>query len=246
MDMHKKLIFVIILVSCCIGGFVINRARFESINLKTESQNFKELQSLNIADSTQTDVVSVTEPKYYTKKMSVPATDIMPSLFFELTGVCEEDNYYYPKRLVIRANNDVLQEINFDEKDFAPCTLDNFGWEYGDYKFDGYGGFRILSTSLGINPSYYFWIWDKEDYCFVKSPDLEKIVGNITFDYNKKLIYVSSSGGNDYHEFEIYKYIDDELRLIEKAIDTGGYRKVYKVKNNELELIKIIKTPLFD
>lgn len=68
MDMHKKLIFVIILVSCCIGGFVINRARFESINLKTESQNFKELQSLNIADSTQTDVVSVTEPKYYTKK----------------------------------------------------------------------------------------------------------------------------------------------------------------------------------
>lgn len=236
--MRNRLTFLMTLVSCCIGGFIIN--------MKIEPQNFKELQSLSTVDSIQTDMISVTAPTYYTKNMNVSATEIMPDLSFELTGICEEDGNYYPKRLVIRANNDVLQEIGFDKDDFAPCTLDDFGWEYGDFKFDGYGGFRILKISSGVNPSYYFWIWDKENYCFVKNPYLEKIVGYMTFDYDKKLIYVSSASGNDYHVFETYKYIDDELLLIEKAIDTGGYRKIYKVENNELEFIRIIESPLFD
>lgn len=176
---------------------------------------------------------------------NVPATGLMPDLSFELTGIQKEDEYYYPEKLVIRANNDVLQEIDFNEEDFAPCTLDDFGWEYGDYKFDGYGGFRILSSSLGKNPSYYFWLWNKEESRFVENSDLSEIVGYMTFDYNNKSIQVSSSGGNDYHEFETYKYVDDKLTLVEKAIDTEGYRKKYKVENNEWELIEITKSPLF-
>ncbi len=47
---------------------------------------------------------------------------------------------------------------------------------------------------------------------------MEQINGSITFEYDKELISVAGSAGNDYHEFKIYKYIDGKLTLIEKLL----------------------------
>ncbi len=177
----------------------------------------------------------------YNKCFNVEATEQMPEFSFELTGKREEDEYYnniyYPLKLVIKTKETIIQEINFSEDDFAPCTLDTFDFDYGNFKFDGYGGFKMLSTSMGKNPSYYFWIWDKNKNCFVKYPELE-MSGYITFDYDNQLINVSSTGSAVYHEFTTYKYINDKLTLIEKVIDADGFRKVYKLIKGELQLIE--------
>lgn len=184
----------------------------------------------------------------YYKFMNVSASDTMPDLSFELTGTKRKENtygyFYYPKKLLIKIKEDVLQEFNFSEDDFAPCTLDDIGFEYGDFKFNGYGGFRILSTSMGQNPSYYYWIWDQNEYRFVEYEDLGEIIGYTTFDYDNEVIHVVGMGGADYHEFMTYSYIDDKLTLIEKAIDSGGDRKIYKLIDNELRLTEITESNL--
>ncbi len=204
-------------------------------------------ESANISDDIPTDIPATIDSNLYYKYINVPATEKMPALSFEIIGKSKAHDYYtsfyYPHKLTVKMDETIIQEIIFNEDDFAPCTLDTFGFEYGDFKFDGYGGFRILSTSMGKNPSYYFWIWDKNS--FVEYPELE-MVGYMTFDYNKQQINVSSTGGGNRHEFIIYKYIEDKLTLIEKVIDadSDGFRKVYKLINGELELIETSESQL--
>jgi len=214
-----------------------------------ESLNNHDLESVNVSESAPTDIPLATESSQYHKYINVPATEQMPDLKFELTGKSEHDdsytNFYFPVKLVVKTNETTIQEIDFNEDDFAPCTLDTFDFEYGNFKFDGYGGFKILSTSMGKDPSYYFWIWDKNKNCFVRYPDLE-MVGHITFDYNKQVINVSNTSSATYHEFTTYKYIDDKLILIRRVIDADndGYRRVYELKNGELELVEITESQL--
>ena len=242
--MYNRLLVFIMIVNYSIGSLVSNREMpFNLQDVKKQSCNYKMLKECSLLNYNHTTILK-DKSRYYVKYMKCPATDLMPELLFELKGVQKEDTHYYPKKLTIWTNEQILQEFEFDEDDFAPCTLDDFGLEHGDYRFDGYGGFCILSTSMGKNPSYYFWLWDKENNCFVEDHDLEQINGSITFEYDKELISVAGSAGNDYHEFKIYKYIDGKLTLIEKAIDTRGYRKIYRLEDGELKLKEITESQM--
>jgi len=244
--MHKKpIIFTIFLF-----WGIISKANLLAVENSTAEYSVDhEINSKDVLDSATTDMLKAPVPDQYSKYINVQATEHMPDLSFELIGKIEEDdyntNFYYPVKLVIKADTKIIQEIQFDEDDFAPCTLDTFDFEYGDFKFDGYGGFKILSTSMGKNPSYYFWIWDKTENSFIESQDL-KIVGSISFDYDNQVINVTNRGSATGHEFTSYKYIDDKLTLIEKVIDPDkdGYRKTYKLVNGELELIETIESQL--
>lgn len=182
----------------------------------------------------------------YQKYIEVPATEYMPDLSFELTGIAEQDGFYYPVKLVIKTNDRLIQELTFDEEFFSPCTMDDFGFGYGDFKFDGYGGFSIYKSSMGKTPSCYFWIWDKEEHRFVEYPDLEELTGYTTFDYKNELVHVSATTSAERHEFQTYQYIDDQLTLIELVVDadSDGYRKVYKLIDNELKLTEVTESRL--
>lgn len=245
--MRKTLLFLTILL-CCIGGLVLSKVNQSSIEHSGENFTYDhKLESDDISNTILTESQKSTNPHQYCKYIVVPATDQMPALCFEITGRMESDNlyetFYYPIKIVITAGETVIQQLDFHEDDFAPCNLDDFGFEYGNFRFDGYGGFKLLSTSLGKNPSYYVWVWDENEKSFREYPDLE-MVGYITFDYNNQQIKVSSSGGNAYHEFLTYEYINDKLTLIEKAIDADDYRKVYKLKDGEMKLIETIESQL--
>lgn len=155
----------------------------------------------------------------YYKYINVAATKYMPELSFELTGGCEKLDYtsnyyfYYPVKLIIKTNKGIIQEIDFNKDDFEPCDHDDFSFEYGDYKFDGYGGFSLLHTSRSTNPDSFFWMWDKVKQQFVEYPTLN-IMGYMTFDYEKKEIKVASKDGAAHSEVDTYKYINGKLKLI--------------------------------
>lgn len=243
--MHKKLIIITTLLCCCFIGTIllkINILDIRSIWLKT--QNTHDLKSDNTF--IYPPIYPTTEFSQYNKYINVPATNYLPDLSFELTGAREHDtNLYYPIKLTVKTNDNIIQEIKFDKDNFAPCVIEDFGFEYGDFRFDGYGGFKILSSSMGKNPLSFFWIWDEDENCFVEYPELI-IFGYITFDYNNKLINVSNTVNANYHELATYKYINDKLTLIKKVIDADhdGYRKVYELINGELELIEITESQL--
>ena len=242
--MYNRLLVFIMIVNYSIGSLVSNREMpFNLQDVKKQSCNYKMLKECSLLNYNHTTILK-DKSRYYVKYMKCPATDLMPELLFELKGVQKEDTHYYPKKLTIWTNEQILQEFEFDENNFSPSTSCDFGLEYGDYKFDGYGGFCIPKITTAQNPSYYFWLWDKENNCFVEDHDLEQINGSITFEYDKELISVAGSAGNDYHEFKIYKYIDGKLTLIEKAIDTSGYRKIYRLEDGELKLKEITESQM--
>lgn len=186
------------------------------------------------------------ESSLYHKQFFIPESESMPALTFELTGINEpETNSYYPKKLVIKTQDRVIQEFDFNKDDFAPCNMDDFAFEYGDFRFDGYGGFRILETSMGKNPSYNFWMWDKNTNKFVECPELD-MIGYITFDYSNQEVHVTSNGSGNSYELSTYKYVEGNLTLTEKIVDadSDGFRKVYRLKNGELELTEITESHL--
>lgn len=187
----------------------------------------------------------------YTKYIDVPATRHMPELSFELTGGREKLDRaspyyeYYPVKLIIKTNKGIIQEIDFNKDEFEPCDDDGFGFEYGDYKFDGYGGFRLLHTSKSENPDSYFWIWDKTKQQFVEYPDLN-LMGYTTFDYKKKEVYVSVKDGAEHFEFDTYRYINNKLTLVEKVLDRDGdgYRRVYRLIGGKMKLVETTESRL--
>jgi len=217
--MYNRLLVFIMIVNYSIGSLVSNREMpFNLQDVKKQSCNYKMLKECSLLNYNHTTILK-DKSRYYVKYMKCPATDLMPELLFELKGVQKEDTHYYPKKLTIWTNEQILQEFEFDENNFSPSTSCDFGLEYGDYKFDGYGGFCIPKITTAQNPSYYFWLWDKENNCFAEDYDLEHIAGFITFEYDEELITVFSRGGAAYHELKTYKYINDKLTLIEKIID---------------------------
>lgn len=238
----RKISFFISILCCCVGGIFL---LLTNNNLSFNTNHV--LESINISDEVLTDLSTTTDSNQYIKHINVPETDQMPNLYFELTGKIEKDNnygeFYYPVKLSIKTEETIIQVLDFSEDNFVPCTLDDFGFEYGDYRFDRYGGFRILGSSMGKNPIYIYWVWDKNAKIFVEYQDLE-MEGYTTFDYVNQVINVSTTGGNDYHEFMTYKYINGKLTLIEKAIDTNGYREIYKLKDGELELFEITESQM--
>jgi len=250
--MYKKSLSLVAVLCFCVGVVVLSKFNlFATGTSSMDTTNNSDLESFHASDVTTTE--TILDSDQYINYINVPATDQMPALCFEITGRKEKDDYiknsprflYYPDKIVITADDTVIQQLNFDENDFAPCTIDGFGFEYGDFKFDGYGGFRILSTSMGKNPSYYFWLWDKNKKQFFSYPDLE-MVGYIDFDYDNQEVKVTSTGSASLHEFLTYKYINDKLTMIEKVIDADqdGKRKVYKLIDGELMLTEITESQL--
>jgi len=250
--MYKKSLSLIAILCFCVGAVFLSKGNpFITGRSRMVTTNNTGIESFYTSDVTTTETIS--DADRYINYVNVSATDQMPALCFEITGRKETDDYiknsprflYYPDKIVITADDTIIQQLDFDENDFAPCTMDAFGFEYGDFRFDGYGGFRILSTSMGKNPSYYFWVWDKDRNQFVSYPDLE-MVGYIDFDYDNQEVKVFSTGGGDLHEFLTYKYINDKLTMIEKVIDADqdDKRKVYKVIDGELRLIEITESQL--
>ena len=243
-NMYNRLLVFIMIVNYSIGSLVSNRGiPFNLQDVKKQSCNYKILKEHNLLDFNHNTILK-RKFRYYVKYMKYPATDLMPELLFELKGIQKGDTFYYPKKLTIWTKNNILQEFEFDENNFSPSTSCDFGLEYGDYKFDGYGGFCIPKITTAQNPSYYFWLWDKENNCFVENYDLEHIAGFITFEYDEGLITVFSRGGAVYHELKTYKYINDKLTLIEKIIDRDTCREIYRLKDGELKLEEIIEVPL--
>lgn len=250
--MQKKIIIFAGLLFCCVlGGIVWGPNLFVTPDLTIEYSSTSEVNSENVPDTTKTEESHNTESTQYSKYIKTQATEYMPSLSFELIGEIVEDDiqidFYYPVKLIVKTDEDIIQEFEFDADDFAPCTLDMFGFEYGDFKFDGYGGFKILSTSMGKNPSYYFWVWDKDKDSFVRYQDLE-MVGDISFDYDNQMVNIISRGSATGHEFLSYKYIDGKLTLIEKIVDPDqeGKRQIYKLIDGELKLIEILDSQFFN
>lgn len=94
----------------------------------------------------------------------------------------------------------------------------------------------MLETSMGQNPSYYFWMWDKEERCFVKYLDLD-MIGYMTFDYADQEIHVSSTGSAAYHEFATYKYINNKVTLIEKIHSKPGIQYGGQVFYHQRDII---------
>lgn len=242
--MYNRLLVFIMIVNYSIGSLVSNREMpFNLQDVKKQSCNYKMLKECSLLNYNHTTILK-DKSRYYVKYMKCPATALMPELLFELKGVQKEDTHYYPKKLTIWTNEQILQEFEFDENNFSPSTSCDFGLEYGDYKFDGYGGFCIPKITTAQNPSYYFWLWDKENNCFAEDYDLEHIAGFITFEYDEELITVFSRGGAAYHELKTYKYINDKLTLIEKIIDRNTCREIYRLKDGELKLEEITEVPL--
>lgn len=239
--MSKILFFTLIfMLIYCVNGAV--QPDFRSLTRETQ---YAQGSNLDTTDATN----STVESKVYHKFMEVSETKFMPELSFELTGDCQKDDctpnyYYYPVKLIIKINKKIIQEIEFEDV-FAPCDHDDFSFEYGDYRFDGYGGFRLLHTSMGQNPDFFFWMWDNEKQQFVEYPDLN-ISGYMTFDYNKEEVHVASTASATYHEFDTYKYIDNKLTLVEKIVDqdTDGFRKVYKLIDGKLKLVETTESQL--
>lgn len=239
--MSKILFFpFIFMLIHCVNGTI--QPDFKSL---TRERQYAQGSNLDATDPTN----STVESKAYHKFMEVSETKYMPELFFELTGIAEQDAesshcVYYPVKLIIRTDNGVLQEINIKDK-LARCYIADFGLEYGDFAFNGYGGFRMAHTSMGQNPDDLFWLWDKDKQQFIEYPDLN-LSGTMTFDYKNKEIHVASRGSAAYHEFSTYKYINNKLTLVEKIIDqdTDGYRRVYKLINGKLKLVETTKSQL--
>ncbi|WP_312500674.1 XAC2610-related protein [Lacrimispora sp.] len=250
--MYIKSLGLKAVLCCCVGTLLLTKFNlFTNGMLKMDTANNYDLESTNVLDITTMEMVS--DSGKYIKRINVPATDQMPALRFELTGRKEKDDYnenlsrffHYPDKLLITTDGIIIQQLDFDENDFSPCALDDFGFEYGDFRFDGYGGFKILCSSMGKNPVWKFWVWDENKKSFVNYPDLE-MAGYINFDYNNQEINVSSSGGGDLHEFLTYKYDNDKLILIEKVIDADqdGKRKVFKLIDGELQLTETTESQL--
>lgn len=250
--MYKKLFALKVVLCCSVGILVLTKVNLLTNGiLSMNTANNFDLESSDPSDAMTTQEFSDSDK--YIKNINVTATDQMPAFCFELTGRKEKYNYnenvsgffYYPEHLVIKTDETIIQQLDFDKNDFSPCSLDDFGFEYGNFKFDGYGGFRILSSSMGKNPAWLFWVWDKNTKSFVSYPDLE-MVGYMNFDYDKQEINVSSSGGGDLHEFLTFKYVNDKLTLIEKIIDADqdGKRKVFKLIDGELQLSEITESQL--
>lgn len=247
--MRKNLLFICLLF-CCVGGVILYKFDLLVVgSSRPESSDDYAIESTNLLESETMEMSLVSDSDQYLKSFTIPPTTKMPTLTFELLGKREVDSdygdFYYPIKLVIKAEGSIMQEISFNQDDFAPCTLDDFGFEYGDFKFDGYGGFRILSTSMGKNPSYYFGLWDMDNICFIRYPDLE-LVGYMTFNYKNQTINVSGTASADEHEYTTYKYINDELTLIERIVDPDldGYRKKYKLIDGKLELTETSESQL--
>lgn len=223
--MFNQLLLGAVLICCCLKG---------------SNSDMTALTTSGIMDMT------ADKSGRYSKMIEVPATEYMPELSFELTGTTGQDGFYYPVKLAVRTNGSLMQELFFDEKAFSPCTMEDFGFEYGDFRFDGYGGFRIYGSSMGRTPSCYFWMWDKEEHCFAEYTDLEEIAGYMTFDYKTQLVHVSATASAARHEFTTYQYIDDKLTLIEMVVDTDydGYRKVYQFVGGEMRLTEVTESHL--
>lgn len=241
-NMCKKPLFFTVVLCCCVGGMLLSQTnRLVIGNPRVESSSINNLKSDETSHTSSDDVCLDEESDQYCRYINIPATEQMPALCFEVTGrvkkIANDVDQYFPVKLVIKTDDSIIQEFNFKEDDFAPCTLDTFDFEYGDFKFNGYGGFKMLSTSMGKNPSYYFWMWDENKSCFIEYPDLE-MVGYISFDYSNQEINISNTGGGDLHEFLKYKYVNNKLTLIEKIIDADqdGYRKIYMLIDGELIL----------
>ncbi len=142
-----------------------------------------------------------------------------PEYLFKIYGYKNEDNFSYSaNRIVILDKDDnsekIIQEITFgDTQTYDSVSL---GFVMEDMNFDGFNDIRIQSfVPAGPNTPYYYWLWDKDSFKYVRNNDLEKITAP-EFDNENELVisYIRISAVE--YWIHKYKYENDTLILVEE------------------------------
>lgn len=148
--------------------------------------------------------------------------------------------------------NKTVQAITSNDSEwFANTVID-------DYNFDGYkdiyihDGCAILGNCFGL-----VMLYDKPGKNFIRAKEFDNLT-TIRLDPEKKLLSsLNRSGGGIYFTYQLYKYINSKLTLIEEEEQTTEYnnktntemyrytRKKLNLKNNKMEVLtnSLLKEP---
>ena len=146
----------------------------------------------------------------------------MPEFTFTIFSYFdEEDDEYQVYKLEI-TDNELFQSISIPELTIFGQThiteydnLDTMGLVFEDLNFDGYLDLRLFDNYNGnYRKEWLYFVWNPETYQF----QYDKVLRSISlpvFDAENQLIYGMERGSAIDHYYSTYKYINNELTLIE-------------------------------
>ena len=176
----------------------------------------------------------------------------LPELSFKIFGKELEDN-------TISANNIEIYKINENKQKVQEIELDA-GHAHDaeqiviieDMNFNEYKDFRVqIGIPPGPNIPYHFWLWDKEAGIYVRASELDKLTSP-TFNHANETITTFNRASAGSSKERVYKYLDNELTLIEEVkreVIFDNDKKLWRITikeliNGELEITEIKEEPL--
>lgn len=162
----------------------------------------------------------------YTRSFTGKVFDDTPEFKFTINGYSDNDYLCHANKIEIidTINNNIIQEMNFDETNIFLIYNKTLGFRLTDLNFDGYKDIMFLysSASARANHLYYCWLWDKTSQRFVENKSFSDIFNPAIDRKNKQLLSIVANNARS-HTWGMYIFTDGKFMLSNELTEELPY-----------------------